>query len=453
MKTKILPLGALALFVSTGFLMSGKVNQVNAEGILDKPVNSVKPYIQIRPRYEYVHQSNTPNTKDAKALTTRIKVGVKLNGLFQVDGLNAVLEGVDVEAIVDDYDKSLKHDDKIGNNNYETVLDPDQARLTQAYISYTINKTTLFFGRKYVAIDDHRFIGTVDWRQMPQSFGVVGIQDNTINGLNILIAGIYERKGITDVDEDWASQKIKIINADWKAKKMPIIIDISYKIIPAIRVKAFSYLITDIHNTYGFRTDGRVNLGSIKLSYLGEYAIQKDPYETYNLDKNNKQKPDIDTSYYRLGGNLAFNTGGMGTFFGGVEYTHFGDKNNKDKGFSTPLATLHKFEGWSDVLLKGAAGGYDYGMNELKLTFGYKHSLLGKFIVSYLDFKSDKTPNGVGDNIGSEWDFAYTKNFGKHFSILLKGAVYDGKDGYVSGGSAYGKNDTTKYWAQLNFVY
>ena len=443
MKAKSLSLGALALFVGGGFLLTGNTNPSKAESILDKPVNSVKPYIQIRPRYENVHTSNSPTIKDAKALTTRIKVGAKLNGLFQIDGLNAVIEGVDVEALVDDYDKSLNHSDTVGKNDYETVLDPDNARLTQAYISYTINKTTLFFGRKYVAIDDHRFIGTVDWRQMPQSFGVVGIKDNTIKGLNILIAGIYERKGIIDG-----------LNADWKADKMPIVIDISYKFLPAFRFKTFGYLITDVHNTYGVKADGNVKLGnSLKLSYLGEYAVQTDPYENDNLEK----KPDIDTKYYRLGANLNFSLKSAGTFFGGVEYTYFGDKNNKAKGFSTPLATLHKFEGWSDVLLKGAATGFDYGMKEINLFLGYKHAIFGKFIVSYLNFKSDKDPKGVAgvkdDKIGSEWDFAYTKSFGKHLSILLKGAVYNGEEGYISGGKAYGKNDVTKYWVQLNFTY
>ena len=443
MKSKFLSLGTLSLLVGGGFLISGNLNFGKAESILDKPVNSIKPYIQIRPRYEYVHTSNSPTIKDAKALTTRIKVGAKLNGLFQINGLNAVLEGVDVEALIDDYDKSASHTDTIGKNNYETVLDPDNARLTQAYISYTYNKTTLFFGRKYIAIDDHRFIGTVDWRQMPQSFGVIGIQDNTIKGLNILIAGIYERKGIIDS-----------LNTDWKVDKMPIIIDISYKIIPAVRVKAFGYLITDIHNTYGVKTDGKIDLGNgLKFSYLGEYAVQKDPYETQRLTT----KPDIDTNYYRVSGNLSFNTVGIGTFFGKVEYTHFGDRNNKTRGFSTPLATLHKFEGWSDVLLRGAANGFDYGMNEFKISLGYKHPTFGKFLISYLDFQSDKNPNGTaginGDNIGSEWDFAYTKSFGKHFSLLLKGAVYNGKDGYISGGRAFGINDTTKYWIQLNMKY
>ena len=439
MRAKSLSLGTLVLFIGGSFLAGGNFNTVKAGDILDKPFKSVKPYFQIRPRYETVHTEKSPNVKDAKALTTRIKVGVKVNGIFQIDGLNAVLEGVDVEALVDDYDKSIKHDDTVGKNNYETVLDPDKARLTQAYISYTINKTTLFFGRKYVALDDHRFIGTVNWRQMPQSFGVVGIHDNTIKGLNILLAGIYERKGIIDK-----------LNADWKADKMPIVIDISYKIIPAVRVKAFGYLITDIHNTYGIRADGKIDLGNgLKFSYLGEYAVQRDPYE----NDNKKTKPDIDTNYYRVAGNLAFNTGGIGTFFGGVEYTYFGDKNNKSAGFSTPLATLHKFEGWSDVLLKGSANGYDYGMKETKVSVGYKHPVFGKFILSYLDFKSDKNPKTIGDNIGSEWDFAYAKGFGKHISLLLKGAVYNGKDGYVSGGKTYGTTDTTKYWVQLNFVY
>ena len=443
MKRKIFPLGALGLLIGGSLLGTGSFTTVKAEDILNKPVKEVKPYFQIRPRYEYVHTSNSPAIKDGKALTTRIKVGVKLNGLFQVDGLNAVLEGVDVEALIDDYDKSGNHNDTIGKNNYETVLDPDNARLTQAYVSYTINKTTFFFGRKYIAIDDHRFIGTVNWRQMPQSFGVVGIKDNTIKGLNILLAGIYERKGIIDA-----------LNTDWKSDKMPIIVDISYKIIPAVRVKAFSYLLTDIHNTYGIKADGKVDLGNgLKFSYLGEYAIQRDPYKKYRLQR----KPDIKTNYYRVKGDLSYKIENIGTFIGGVEYTYFGDRNNKNRGFSTPLATLHKFEGWSDVLLRGAANGFDYGLKEANIFLGYIHPTFGKFIISYLNFQSDKNPNGNGgvngDNIGSEWDFAYSKKFGKHLSLLLKGAVYNGEDGYISNGTAYGKNDTTKYWVQLNFAY
>jgi len=429
MKSKTLSLGLMAL--GGALILSGTSSDVKAQELsISSPIGSVQPYLEIRPRYEYVHTDNTPTLKDANALTTRIKIGLKLNDILQVKGLTAQLEAIDVSALIDDYSPQ--------KNEYETVLDPDNSRLTQAYIAYKINQTTFFFGRKYVAIDDHRFIGTVDWRQMPQSFGVVGFQDNTFKGLNILVAGIYERKGIIDS-----------LNADWKADKMPIVIDISYQVIPTVRLKAFGYMITDVHDTYGVKADGKVDMGNgIKFSYLGEYATQQDPYETDNVS----EKPDIDTYYYRVAGNLNYNVEGVGGFFGGVEYTHFGDRNGKDKGFSTPLATLHKFEGWSDVLLRGAANGFDYGMNELKVSVGYKHPIAGKFTISYLDFESDKS-QPTGDSIGSEWDFAYSKKFGKYFTFLVKGALYNADNGYYTGGQRYGTNDTTKYWVQLDFKY
>jgi len=436
MNKKALKLGVLAIASGGALLLTGSSADTKAQdlsSILNSPIGSIKPYIEIRPRYEYVDVDNS-DKKEANALTTRIKVGAKINDILQVKGLNAQLEAIDVSALIDDYSPQKPE--------YETVPDPSNTRLTQAYISYKINKTTMFFGRKYVSIDDHRFIGNVDWRQMPQSFGVVGIQDNTINGLNILLAGIYERKGIIDD-----------LNVDWKADKMPIIIDVSYQVIPALRVKAFGYLITDVHDTYGVRADGKVEITpSLKVSYLGEYAIQRDPYENDNLD----QKPNIDTDYYRVAGGFDYNLGNnYGNFFGGIEYTYFGDKGGDqyDRGFSTPLATLHKFEGWSDVLLTGAALGFDYGLKELKVSAGYKHPVIGKFTVAYLNFESDKNQPGVGDSIGSEWDFAYSKKLGKYFSLLLKGAIYNADNGYISNGILFGTKDTTKYWVQLDFKY
>jgi len=103
---------------------------------------------------------------------------------------------------------------------------------------------------------------------MPQTFGVVAIVDKgTIPNLDILLAGIYERKGI-----DRTNPKLF---ADWAADKMPIIIDVAYRVSPLLRLKGFGYLITDVHNTYGVKADGKIKLDNgITISYLGEYAQQ-----------------------------------------------------------------------------------------------------------------------------------------------------------------------------------
>ncbi len=425
MKGKVLSLGAAALLAGGAFLLSGQTSSSNAQDLLGVSfIDNVKPYLEFRPRYEYVDQEKT-GKKDANALTIRTKIGVKIGTVLGVNGLSAVLEAIDVSALVDDYAPQ--------KSNYETVKDPANTRITQAYVAYSLGNYTFVAGRKYVIIDDHRFIGTIGWRQMPQSFGVLAVAGKPLPGLDFLLAGIYERKFIVDGG-----------NMDWKLDKMPIVLDVNYKVIPQLRVKGFAYLLTDIHNTYGVKASGAVDLGGVKVSYLGEYAKQTDPYQ-----KDNKSaKPDIDTDYYRL----KVGASSMG-FFGNIMYTYFGYKKaGKNAGFSVPLATNHKFDGWADVLLAGAAGGFDYGMKEWCISAGYKNPAIGKLMIAYLKFDSDKDP-GIGKSIGSEIDALYAKKLTKRLSFLAKAAWYNADNGYYTKGNLKGTNDVTKYWLQLDYRY
>jgi len=418
LKKKLL-LGASALFL-LNFTPNSSATTSSNENLLFK---EVKPNLEIRPRYEYVDEKNN-NLKSANALTTRISIGLNLKYLFHIKNLETYLETTGVFATINNYSPE--------NTKYELVPDPVNTRFTQIYIKYKLNKTNFFIGRKFVIIDDHRFIGNVGWRQMPQSFGVIAISDNTVENLNFLIAGIYERKGITNS-----------LNTYWEFGKWPLILDVNYKVSNLLKIKVFSYLITDIHNTYGIKLSGKYKFNYLNANYIFEYTKQTDPYKIDNL----KIKPDIDTNYYRFGLNT-----NIQKWIIGLEYTHFGDKNGKDKGFSTPLATLHAFDGWSDTLLQGGANGFDYGLNEYKLTIGYKNVKYGKFLVSYLIFKSYKS-QPTGRNIGTEIDLLYTKNLTKRLSLLLKSAFYDGNNGYFTGGSLKGQNDVNKFWAQLDFKY
>ncbi len=426
MRGKIL--GAAALLTFGSLFLDGSHSTAKAQDILGAPfIENVKPYLEFRPRYEYVDVDGS--SKDAaNALTIRTKIGVKIGKVLGVDGLFAQLEGIDVSAVVDDF-----YPEKTG---YETVLDPHNDRMTQAFIGYKYGNYVFIAGRKYVTIDDHRFIGNVNWRQMPQSLGVVAIAGSPIENLNFLLAGVYERKGIVDG-----------LNVDWHMDKMPIVLDINYKLIPELKLKGFAYLLTDIHNTYGIKASGSINISGIKFSYLGEYAKQTDPYEKDNLNT----KPDIDTDYYRVKLGAAYSG-----FFGNVMYTYFGDADGKDAGFSTPLATLHKFDGWSDVLLKGAAKGFKYGLKELCVSAGYKSKSIGKFMVAYLTFDADKDQVELGNStdIGSEVDVLYAKKLTKRLSFLAKAAFYSADDGYVfTGNKIAGTKDVTKYWLQLNYKY
>lgn len=418
MKKKLL-LGLSTLFFSI------IVNNSNAAYTKEKNIlfNKFQPKFEIRPRYEYVDEKNN-NLKSANALTTRISIGINLMDLFHIKNLETYLEATGVFATIDNYSPE--------NTKYELVPDPVNTRFTQIYIKYKLNRTNFFMGRKFVNIDDHRFIGNVNWRQMPQSFGIIAISDNTVKNLNFLIVGIYERKGI-----------INKLNTYWEFGKWPLILDVNYKASDLLKIKLFSYLITDTNNTYGIKLSGKYKFNYLNANYIFEYAKQTDPYKIDNLET----KPDINTNYYRFGVNANIQRWTLG-----LEYTHFGDKNGKNKGFSTPLATLHAFDGWSDVLLSGGANGFDYGLKEYKLNIGYKNIKYGNFLVSYLIFKSYKS-QPTGRSIGTEINLLYTKSLTKRLSLLLKSAFYNGNNGYFTGGNLKGQKDVNKFWAQLDFKY
>jgi len=391
-------------------------------------IKNINPYIEFRPRYEYVDVKNN-GKKAANALTLKTVIGTKIKSIFNIKNLQATLEATDVSAAIYNYSPQ--------KNKYELVADPDNTRLTQAFISYKYkDKYTFIAGRKYVVIDDHRFIGNVAWRQMPQSFGILSVAGKPTKNLDFLLAGIYERKGIVDT-----------FNTNWRLDKMPVIFDINYKVISQFKLKGFAYLITDVHNTYGVKASGNIETeNKIKINYLGEYAKQTDPYTKDNLSV----RPSIDTYYYRLKAGAL-----LSGFFGNLMYTYFGDKNGKSKGFSTPLSTLHKFDGWSDVLLKGAGNGFDYGMNEISVSFGYKSINTGKLMVAYLLFRANKSQIQVNNSkkIGSEIDILYTKKLTKRLSFLTKAAFYKADNGYITSGSIEGTRNTVKLWIQLHYRF
>ncbi|WP_297887865.1 hypothetical protein [Sulfurihydrogenibium sp.] len=413
-------------------------------------IDDVKVNLQIRPRYEYVDDHTL--RKNANALTTRVAIGAKINKIFQVPNLTAYIEATYVGALIDDYYPQKGTNANL-STNYATVADPDLTRITEAYLKYTLNKTSIIIGRTRINLDDERFIGSVDWRQMPQTFGIIGVQDNTINNLNIFIAGIYARKGVSD-------NQVSFDTMDWKLDKMPLIFNISYKIIPQLKLTGYAYLLSAKSqdgqtfkggNTYGINATGDIVISKdIKLSYLGEYAIQKDPYAKDNLTT----KPKISADYYR--GEIKLS--GYGFFIIGGYERFQGADYGESAGFTTPFATLHKWEGWADKFLSYVATDMRYGLRDAYGTVGYSHKEYGTFSITYHKFDADKSTGYQGTalttisskNFGDEIDLLYSVNLTKRLNFLVKGAFYNGKDTMPSN---LGKNDLTKYWVQLTYKY
>jgi hypothetical protein len=106
-------------------------------------------------------------------------------------------------------------------------------------------------------------------------------------------------------------------------------------------------------------------------------------------------------------------------------------------GFSTPLATLHKFNGWADQFL-GTPGA---GLEDVYVSLVTK-IMGGKFVITYHDFSADDSAGA--DDLGDEIDVLYAKKFGKKVSGGIKYASYS------AGDASFGKVDTDKLWIWLS---
>ncbi|WP_297889987.1 hypothetical protein [Sulfurihydrogenibium sp.] len=445
----LLAAGILAA-TATGFY-----NEVKAE--VSTFIGEVKPELEIRPRFDWTSKNATPGaTEDATALTTRIRLGAHINKIFNIEGLKAYIELNDVSDFIDDkrtYGDSCPASPEC---KYPFIADPSITRLTEAKISYTWGKTTLLLGRTRVNLDDQRFISDANWRQTPQTFGVVAIHTKEIPNLDLLMAMIYQRKW-------WAQDGLISTNAtgvnftntsslDWSPSKAPLVFHGTYTFVPALKLTGYAYLITDASNTYGLNAKGDIDAGGIKFNYLAEYATQKDPSNTKYLPT----KPKVDGDFWRvyLG---ASHSSGFGARVGYYEMSEYKiDGGVTKRGFSTPLTTYHGFEGWADVLAAGTANGFYYGLKAWHITLNYKHKQYGNFDLIYYKFDTKKTsPNG--STYGNEIDIQYTKNITQRFSILLKGAFYMADKSIplnaATGAPSSPSKDVSKYWIQLTYKY
>ena len=413
MKKMLLSIAALPCLL-TGFHVSASAD----DGI--NVLSNVKFSGEIRPRYESADSHlGTDSTRDAaKAFTTRTTIGVGAD-LFQVDGLSAYLEGTSVNNF--GYTNYNGAGTGINlNTKYDIIKDPQQARITQAYIDYKIGKTLIRAGRQDVNLDNQRFIGTVDWRQMKQTYDAVAIVDNSIDNLSLL--GAYVA-GYIGVGEAQASTNTK-----------SVLLHGAYKVNDMLTVTAYDYMLASISDTYGAALTGNIDAGVAKLDYRAEYAKQTDPSLEYQV-KNVK----ADAQYYNL--DLGANISG---FLAGVNYESLGKAEGSSViGFWTPLATLHAFNGWADVFLGSTNNA---GLNDANVRLGYADKSLGKLLAVYHKFDAQ---TGAKKDLGSEFDVSYGNKIPgiNNLTGLVKGAFY-------KGGDATGfTNDKTVAWLMLDYKF
>jgi len=370
---------------------------------------------EIRPRYEMADvKDNGLDTANAFTARTRLAVSATL---FGVQGLDAKVGVTSVNNF--GYDNYAP--EKAG---YDTILDPQQALLSEGYVSYTAYDTTLLGGRSFINLDDQRFIGTVGWRQMERSYDTVTVTNTSVKGLKLMGSWVYGYQGV---------------NSAPTTDTGSVLLNVNYKVADALDISAFGYMLANYHDTYGVRLTGMIPLKGVTLDYAASYALQKTASLTYSLS----DAPTIDASYY----DLAFGANISGIILG-AEYEVLGDaQGDSVKGFTTPLATLHKFQGWADVFLGRTANSNNNGIADANVKVGYAGKGFGKVLGIYHKFDALA---GAQKDLGQEFDALYANKVPgvNNLDFLAKAAFYTKGDTGI--GSDY---DVTKFWAQLDYKF
>lgn len=385
-KLNLRPLQVTALFtgvLSASFSHAGEtIEEVISEG---------KAYGNFNLRSATVNQENT----DASALTLRSRLGYVTGSM---NGFSATLEAEDSRIVLGQNDFTVGPTG-FNRGRYSVVADPETTEVDQALVQFKNDKLTAKLGRQVFTLDDHRFVGHVGWRQDRQTFDGFSAVYSPVKDLTVTYAFLDQRNRIFAEAADINSSD-HILHASYK--------------VPAGTLKGYAHLLTNQDNdsdldTYGFSFAGAQPVNDMKVLYAAEYATQE-------------TSGDNEADYLKVEGGLE-----ISGITGKIRYEVLGSDDG-NYGFATPLATLHKFNGWSDVLLATPRE----GLQDVSFSVSGKLGD-GKFLVAYHDFNSDSGNIHYGDEINLQ----YLMKFSKNYSGGVKFASFSSDDRF---------QDTDKFW-------
>jgi hypothetical protein len=414
-----------AAFVGAVLCLTATANAAPLVDWLEKG----QPILDVRTRYENV--SDESKTFSASAPTLRLRVGY---GTAPWHGLSLAAEFDAIAPISTDYNSTRN-----GKTSYATVADPGMMALNRLQLAYATNfDTTIVVGRQRLQLGDQRFIGNSGWRQHEQTFDAVSVANTSVPGLALTYAYVERVNRVFG-----PADPIPAAGPAGHFGSNSHLFNAVYTGVPGLNLEAYAYLLdlsqkgpasamlatTKLSTaTVGARAQFKATLtGGLVAQLTGAYAHQNDYADnplTFGLD------------YWLAEGSLSAHGA---TLLAGYEAMG----GNGTVGFSTPLASLHPFDGWADMFLTTPASGIDDAY--FKAAYVIPDVLGTKALtaaVVHHDFRTDRG----GTGIGSEWDASLEWTIDQHTSFMLALANYQG-----SGVGLGGFKDKSIGWLQAAY--
>lgn len=361
--------------------------------------------LSFRYRYELVDQDGV--AEDANASTLKSRLTYKS---ASYEGYTALMEVDNVTVIGDENYRTPTN----GNVSYPIVADPDGTDFNQAYLTYKGADYSASLGRQRILHGGQRFVGGVGFRQNEQTYDALTFSSKALGPISVDYSYIWNINRIFGPKDSAVQAK------RWESDSHILLASMS----PAEgqTLKGYAYMLdfgnaaANSSSTYGVEYSGKFDGFALSAAYATQSDYAANP-TSYDADYMMAQlslplKPvSVALGYEVLG------------------------SDEGTAAFKTPLATLHKFQGWADKFLGTPANGVEDTYLKLSGKLGPAN-----VAVVYHDYSADF---GSAD-LGSELDVVATYPIKKGLSVQLKYASYDA-DTHAS--------DTDKLWFTISAKY
>lgn len=395
-------LNQYARYATTLLLLMGA--GLSRADFMDELVNGITTTsadLSFRLHYEDVNTDRQRNASGATLQSRlRIETGEFLHSQFTVELENiSTLTGRDFS-------------NGVRNEGTAVIADPDVTEFNQVYFRFNgIPRSILQIGRQVIQLDNDRFIGDVGFRQNQQTYDAISLLSKPVSNVSVYYAHL---RAVNTIFGRKAANGKQHHNSD--------LLNIQYQFSERMDASAYHYRLEneDVpgvdHNTTGLRFSVSWPMEMVSPGVNLEFARQS----------TRGTQPSADTNYQLLEASIKR----------GRHQLIIGNETlgaSKGVAFQTPLATLHKFQGFTDQFLTTPADGLKDEYVTYRLNLGP-----GRIELTAHDFESDRNNRAFG----KEHSIGAWYRIGDRGKILVKWARFDG---------ARHSGDIRKYWLQLSY--
>ena len=358
-------------------------------------------WLDARYRNESVHQDGT--ARDAEANTLRSIVGYNTGEFQHFKASVALLNNMQIG-------NAIYNDGGNGKTAYPSIGDPRDTQLFLANMTYGgLPATTAIVGRQQISLDQQRWVGAPQWRQISQTFDGVLVKNKSISDLELMYGFLFHqnRSPGTGVSNGTYDMNTHIMHA-------------AYTGVKDVKFTGYTYL-ADIANTATGLAAGALSSATFGARVEASHAFTDWLTATGNLEYAHQ------TPYAKNPGTFALNYYAIepGVTIAGVKtkfvYEYLG--GNGTYAIQSPMMSSHAMNGWADKFTTTPVNGLEDAYVDVAYSFKLPYDFLDdtKLGLQIHDYNAAH----ISQHYGSEFDLDVVQNIAKHYAVGIQYEAYN----------------------------